>query len=144
MFQRNTFFGMTELESREKNFTTHICQALLIVMLGFSCVLIGRLFLLLLLIKYGKKGKIHTNPGQYPFNGVSDLPGYELLQNDNAVLNLAMAFVQKEAMDDGRKTPELKYRKCQNIWQAMQDEKDRIRKERELKDMKSAFPDCFN
>jgi len=36
------------------------------------------------------------------------------------------------------------YRKCQNMWQAMQDEKDRIRKERELKDMKSVFPDCFN
>jgi len=36
------------------------------------------------------------------------------------------------------------YRKCQNMWQAMQDEKDRIRKERELKEIKSVFPDCFN
>jgi hypothetical protein len=80
-----------------------------------------------------KEKKNPYYPGQYPFNGVSDLPGHELLEHDNAILNLAMAYLQKEAMDDGRKTPELK--ECIEIlhkkWRVLYDKLQVIRENKE-------------
>lgn len=53
-----------------------------------------------------KKNKYY--PGEYPFNGEWDLKGHQLVQHDNSIINLAWAYLQKEARDDGKKTPELK------------------------------------
>ncbi len=36
------------------------------------------------------------------------------------------------------------YRKCQDLWHRMQDEKDKIRKAQEVEQMKLKFPQCFN
>lgn len=78
-----------------------------------------------------KKNKYY--PGVYQFDGDNDLKGHEVLQHDNAILNLAWAYLQKEARDDGKKTPELKrcIKYLYDNWRILYDKLQVIREKRQ-------------